>query len=223
MFPSNAVGLPAEIIFSDCDEEKRNLPKMEGKYLVSELSMTCGDSIKGKEISLKGLSRITDALISVTFKDGTKFEGLATVNNATIIVPEQVSIYPIGYFWLGVEHLLGGIDHMLFVFGLLFIVSGAANLFKTITAFTIAHSITLGLSVFNIINLPQSTIEILIALTIIYLALEIKDLKKIKYTPWTLAFSFGLLHGLGFAGALNEIGIATVSYTHLTLPTILLV
>ena len=63
-------------------------------------------------------------------------------------------------------------------------------------------------SVFNIINLPQSTIEILIALTIIYLGLEIKDLKKIKYAPWTLAFCFGLLHGLGFAGALNEIGIA---------------
>ncbi len=101
-----------------------------------------------------------------------------------------------------------GIDHILFILGLLFLVRGVLNVIKTITAFTIAHSITLGLSVFNIINLPQSTIEILIALTIIYLALEIKDLKKIKYTPWTLAFSFGLLHGLGFAGALNEIGIA---------------
>ena len=180
---------------------------MEGKYLVSELSMTCGDSIKGKEISLKGLSRITDALISVTFKDGTKFEGLATVNNATIIVPEQVSIYPIGYFWLGVEHLLSGIDHMLFVFGLLFIVSGAANLFKTITAFTIAHSITLGLSVLELINMPQASTEAFIALTLIYLALEVSEKHKYQSTPWVVAFGFGLLHGLGFAGALNDIGV----------------
>ena len=207
MFPSNAAGLPAEIIFSDCDEEKRNLPKIEGKYLVSELSIACGESIKGKEISLKGLSRITDALISVTFKDGTKFEGLATVNNSKIIVPEEVSIYPTGYFWLGVEHLLSGIDHMLFVFGLLFIVSGTANLFKTITAFTIAHSITLGLSVLELIKMPQASTEAFIALTLIYLALEVSEKHKYESTPWVVAFGFGLLHGLGFAGALNDIGI----------------
>ena len=207
MFPSNAAGLPAEIIFSDCDEEKRNLPKIEGKYLVSELSIACGESIKGKEISLKGLSRITDALISVTFKDGTKFEGLATVNNSKIIVPEEVSIYPTGYFWLGVEHLLSGIDHMLFVFGLLFIVSGTANLFKTITAFTIAHSITLGLSVLELIKMPQASTEAFIALTLIYLALEVSEKHKYESTPWVVAFGFGLLHGLGFAGALNDIGV----------------
>jgi len=207
MFPSNAAGLPAEIIFSDCYEEKRNLPEIEGKYLVSELSMTCGESIKGKEISLKGLSRITDALISVTFKDGTKFEGLATVNNSKIVVPEEVSIYPTGYFWLGVEHLLSGIDHMLFVFGLLFIVSGTANLFKTITAFTIAHSITLGLSVLELIKMPQASTEAFIALTLIYLALEVSEKHKYESTPWVVAFGFGLLHGLGFAGALNDIGI----------------
>ena len=208
MFPSNAVGLPAEIIFSDCEEEERNLPKIEGKYLVSELSMSCGDSIKGKEISLKGLSRITDALISVTFKDGTKFEGLATVNNSKIVVPQEVSIYPTGYFWLGVEHLLSGIDHMLFIFGLLFIVSGTANLFKTITAFTIAHSITLGLSVLEIIKVPQASTEAFIALTLIYLALEVSEKHRYESTtPWVVAFGFGLLHGLGFAGALNDIGV----------------
>ncbi len=207
MFPSNAAGLPAEIIFSDCEEEERNLPKIEGKYLVSELSMSCGDSIKGKEISLKGLSRITDALISVTFKDGTKFEGLATVNNSKIIVPQELSIYPTGYFWLGVEHLLSGIDHMLFIFGLLFIVSGTANLFKTITAFTIAHSVTLGLSVLELIKMPQASTEAFIALTLIYLALEVSEKHKYDSTPWVVAFGFGLLHGLGFAGALNDIGV----------------
>ena len=207
MFPSNAVGLPAEVSFTGCNEGKRNLPRIEGKYLVSQLSINCEDSIKGKEINLKGLSRITDALISINFKDGTKFEGLATVSNSKITVPQEVSIYPTGYFWLGVEHLLGGIDHMLFVFGLLFIVSGAANLFKTITAFTIAHSVTLGLSVLKLIEVPQASTEAFIALTLIYLALEVSEKHKYESTPWVVAFGFGLLHGLGFAGALNDIGI----------------
>ena len=165
------------------------------------------ETIKGKEISLKGLSRITDALISLAFLDGTKFESLATVNNPKILVPEEVSIYPTGYFWLGVEHLLSGIDHMLFVFGLLFIVSGISNLIKTITAFTIAHSITLGLSVLELIKVPQASTEAFIALTLIYLALEVSEKHKYESTPWVVAFGFGLLHGLGFAGALNDIGI----------------
>ena len=207
MFPANVVGLPAEVSFTGCNEEERNLPRIQGQYLVSELSINCGDSIKGKEINLKGLSRITDALISINFKDGKKFEGLATVSNSKIRVPQEVSIYPTGYFWLGLEHLLGGIDHMLFVFGLLFIVSGAANLFKTITAFTIAHSITLGLSVLELIKVPQASTEAFIALTLIYLALEVSEKHKYESTPWVVAFGFGLLHGLGFAGALNDIGI----------------
>ena len=207
MFPSNTVGFPADVVFLDCDEEERSLPRIEGKYLVSKLSIDCGETIKGKEISLKGLSRITDALISVAFLDGTKFESLATVNNPKTLVPEEVSIYPTGYFWLGVEHLLSGIDHMLFVFGLLFIVSGISNLIKTITAFTIAHSITLGLSVLELIKVPQASTEAFIALTLIYLALEVSEKHKYESTPWVVAFGFGLLHGLGFAGALNDIGI----------------
>ena len=96
---------------------------------------------------------------------------------------------------------------MLFVFGLLFIVSGTSNLIKTITAFTIAHSITLGLSVLELIKVPQASTEAFIALTLIYLALEVSEKHKYESTPWVVAFGFGLLHGLGFAGALNDIGI----------------
>ena len=86
--------------------------------------------------------------------------------------------------------------------------SGFINILKTITAFTIAHSITLGLTVFELISLPQGTIEALIALTIVYLATEINRNKDSIKTPWIMAFGFGLLHGLGFAGALLDIGIA---------------
>jgi hypothetical protein len=104
--------------------------------------------------------------------------------------------------------LFDGLDHILFIFGLLFCISGFINIIKTITAFTIAHSITLGLTVFELISLPQGTIEALIALTIVYLATEINQNKRSIKTPWIMAFGFGLLHGLGFAGALIDIGIA---------------
>ena len=207
MFPVNAAGLPAEVSFTDCKEIQRNLPTIKGKYLVTNLEIECDVTLKGKEIAFKGLTRLTDALISIKFLDDSSFEGLASINNSKFDVPEQVSIYPVSYFWLGIEHLLSGIDHMLFVFGLLFLVSGVINLIKTITAFTIAHSITLALSVFDLVSVPQASTEAFIALTIVYLALEVGDEQKYETTPWLIAFGFGLLHGLGFAGALSEIGI----------------
>ena len=207
MFPVNAAGLPAEVSFTDCKEIQRNLPTIKGKYLVTNLEIECDITLKGKEIAFKGLTRLTDALVSIKFLDDSSFEGLASINNSKFDVPEQVSIYPVSYFWLGIEHLLSGIDHMLFVFGLLFLVSGAINLIKTITAFTIAHSITLALSVFDLVSVPQASTEAFIALTIVYLALEVGDEQKYETTPWLIAFGFGLLHGLGFAGALSEIGI----------------
>jgi len=207
MFPVNAAGLPAEVSFTDCKEIQRNLPTIKGKYLVTNLEIECDVTLKGKEIAFKGLTRLTDALVSIKFLDDSSFEGLASINNSKFDVPEQVSIYPVSYFWLGIEHLLSGIDHMLFVFGLLFLVSGVINLIKTITAFTIAHSITLALSVFDLVSVPQASTEAFIALTIVYLALEVGDEQKYETTPWLIAFGFGLLHGLGFAGALSEIGI----------------
>ena len=207
MFPVNAAGLPAEVSFTDCKEIQRNLPTIKGKYLVTNLEIECDITLKGKEIAFKGLTRLTDALISIKFLDDSSFEGLASISNSKFDVPEQVSIYPVSYFWLGIEHLLSGIDHMLFVFGLLFLVSGVINLIKTITAFTIAHSITLALSVFDLVSIPQASTEAFIALTIVYLALEVGDEQKYETTPWLIAFGFGLLHGLGFAGALSEIGI----------------
>ena len=211
MFPTNAVGLPAEVSFTDCEEEQRDLPAVDGKYLVANIKINCEESLKGKEVAFKGLTRLTDALVSIRFLDQSSFEGLATINTPKFDIPEEVSIYPTSYFWLGIEHLLGGIDHMLFVFGLLFLVSGTLNLIKTITAFTIAHSITLALSVLEIISVPQASTEAFIALTIIYLALEVSEENIYNSTPWLIALGFGLFHGLGFAGALTEIGISNES------------
>ena len=211
MYPLKNSGLESEVAFSGCNKLFSNIPKINGKYLDTEMLLECENSIKGQSISIKGLSRTTDALITIKYRDKTSFEGLVSVNDSSILVPSEVSLFPTSYFWLGVEHLLSGIDHVLFVFGLLFIIKGIGTLIKTITAFTIAHSFTLALSVLGIFSLPQLVTEALIALTLIYLALEIHEKTFFKSTPWLLAFGFGLLHGFGFAGALTEIGIANDS------------
>ena len=208
-FPSNVLTQPGSIVFpSICKETSKSLPEVERKYLITYSSLVCESSLQGNDLSVKGLSRMTDALISIRFSDGNKFEGLVSVNEPKLTIPGETNLYPTSYFWLGVDHLLSGLDHLLFVFGLIFLVQGMTILIKTITAFTLAHSITLGLSVFGVVNLPQATAEAIIALTLVYLALEIGSKNKYLSTPWFLAFGFGLLHGFGFAGALSEIGFA---------------
>ncbi len=207
MYPIRNLGPVNLTLPNDCRSNSLETFQ-ESKYLSEKISLQCSDSIKGKDIFIKGLSILNDALVTIKFLDGERYEGLVSVKDSKLTVPEEVQVFPTGYFMLGVEHLIGGPDHLLFVFGLLFIVFGWQNLIKTITAFTLAHSITLGLSVLEIVSLPSATIEALIALTIIYLALEIKDERNNKSTPWLMAFGFGLLHGFGFAGALSEIGIA---------------
>lgn len=116
------------------------------------------------------------------------------------------------YFELGIEHILTGWDHLLFVFTLLFLISGFRALLTTITTFTIAHSITLGLATLGYVNLPSAPVEIVIALSIALICIEVLNSYKGKQSfthkfPWLIAFTFGLIHGLGFAGALSEIGI----------------
>jgi hypothetical protein len=118
------------------------------------------------------------------------------------------------YFLLGGEHILFGIDHLLFVAGLLLLVRGAWPLVKTITAFTVAHSITLGAAVLGRVPLGRGAVEAAIALSIVLLAREIVVRRRghthlVHRRPWVVAFAFGLLHGLGFAGALGDIGLRT--------------
>src|SRR5450755_2162513 len=117
-----------------------------------------------------------------------------------------------GYVGLGVGHILYGIDHLLFVLGLLLIVRGPRLLLKTITAFTIAHTITLGLAVLGVVRISPTPVEAVIALSIVFLALELalhaRGYEGLTYrNPWIVAFAFGLLHGFGFAGTLSRLGI----------------
>ena len=207
MYPIRNLGPVSLSLPKDCESNSIEAFQ-ESKYLTEKISMQCANPIKGKSIFINGLSILNDALVTIKFLNGERFEGLVSLKDSKLTIPKEVQVFPTGYFALGIEHLIGGPDHLLFVFGLLFVIFGWRNLLKTITAFTLAHSLTLGLSVFEIVNLPSITIEALIALTIIYLALEISEDRGKDRTPWIMAFGFGLLHGFGFAGALGEIGIA---------------
>ena len=205
MYPFKNIGRRAEIIFpKECIVEYGDL-YYQGKYINEKINLECSNSLKGLKIEIINLSVLTDALITINFLNDT-FEGLINVQNNVIDIPLETQYYPSSYINLGISHLFDGLDHILFIFGLLFCITGFINIIKTITAFTIAHSITLGLTIFDIIELPQGTVEALIALTIVYLATEImRNEGKLK-SPWIMAFCFGLLHGLGFASALMDIG-----------------
>jgi len=117
------------------------------------------------------------------------------------------------YVLLGIEHILEGYDHLLFVLCLLLLVNGTMLLIKTITAFTLAHSITLGLATLGFVNMPIAAVEASIALSIAFLAAEIIRsrlygvISLSEKKPWLVAFGFGLLHGLGFASALSALGL----------------
>ena len=208
MYPIKNIGPRAEIIFPETCSSETQSPYQQGKYLVEKIDLICNESLKGQTIEVTNLSVLTDALVTFTDHNNDVFEGLMNLKEPRLLVPIKKQSIPSSYLTLGIDHLISGIDHILFILGLMFLVSGTMNMIKTITAFTVAHSITLGLSVLDLISLPRTTVEAVIALTIVFLALEISENKQYKSTPWLIAFGFGLLHGLGFANALTEIGIA---------------
>ena len=157
---------------------------------------------------------VTDVLARVERLDGTsQVESLAAGHAAFTVLPSPgLAETARTYLVLGIEHILGGLDHLLFVLGLLLIVGGFRRIALTITAFTVAHSITLAAATLGVVHVPQPPVEAAIALSIVFVAVEIvRGLRGERgltaRAPWLVAFTFGLLHGFGFAGALAEIGL----------------
>ncbi len=177
--------------------------------------ITCENKLQNKTLSITGLNLTnTDVLLHLEFINGTSHTAQLTPSNRFYTIPEQASILRVikTYTSLGIEHILLGVDHLLFVFALLLIVSDNRRLLLTITAFTTAHSITLAGATLGYIQLPQQPVEAIIALSILFLAMEIIHGKNehpgaAARWPWLIAFIFGLLHGFGFAGALAEVGL----------------
>jgi hydrogenase/urease accessory protein HupE len=154
-----------------------------------------------------------DVLVRIAFKDGRVVSRMLRPDAPSFVfTKETVGPAAGGYFVLGVEHILFGIDHLLFVLALVLIVRGVGLLVKTITAFTIAHSITLALAALGVVNVPSAPVEAVIALSIVFVASEILRSRRgeiglTERAPWLVAGAFGLLHGFGFAGALSEVGL----------------
>jgi hydrogenase/urease accessory protein HupE len=175
----------------------------------------CTDKIVGQRISIEDITNSnTDVLLRLKWLDGSVSTSLIKPSKPFYVIPEKSTAadLAITYLWLGTEHILLGIDHLLFVFALLLIVNSTRRLIVTITAFTLAHSITLGAATLGFIHIPQQPVEAVIALSILFLAVELVHGKQGRKGaaarwPWLVAFVFGLLHGFGFAGALAEIGL----------------
>ena len=170
--------------------------------------------LNGQKISIKGLDlTLVDVLVQINLIDESSYTLLLQPDKAEAVIPKEPNKWEVIqlYILLGIEHILIGIDHLLFVLGLLLLVKGIKPLIQTITAFTLAHSITLGAATFDLLSVPQAPVEAVIALSIVFLAREYIAEKEGKESltaqyPWIVAFTFGLLHGFGFAGALSEIG-----------------
>ena len=171
--------------------------------------------LAGKRIDFVGLqATITDVLVRVQLADGGQSTTLIHPSNAWIEIPRTRSVGEIArtYVVYGVEHILGGVDHLLFLLALLLIVRGGRRIVATITAFTVAHSLTLAAATLGWVRVPASPVEAVIALSIVFVAVEIVHGMRGRAgltarAPWLVAFCFGLLHGFGFAGALAEVGL----------------
>jgi hydrogenase/urease accessory protein HupE len=215
--PLNA-GMPLPIVlkFPDGVDNVREPATRElPDSLVERRIIKVTDSLAGKRINFVGLqATITDVLVRVKTVDGQE--------STTLVHPSQpwfeLSAAPSklhvagAYLRLGIEHIWSGIDHLLFILALMILVKGTRRLVATVTAFTVAHSITLAGATLGFVRVPQQPVEACIALSIVFVACEIVHARQgwqgwTERWPWLIAFTFGLLHGFGFAGALNAVGL----------------
>jgi hydrogenase/urease accessory protein HupE len=196
-------------------------PKAEPVRLIENAAYSerwtavCSGGLRGRPIAIDGLrSTATDTLARIEYRDGSIEIARLTPEVPRFIVAGVQSGWEVAwtYFLLGVDHILSGYDHLLFVFALILLISDFWMLTKTITAFTVAHSITLAGASLGYFSLPQQPVEATIALSIAFVASELIKQRPGERTlsesyPWVVAFAFGLLHGFGFAGALKETGL----------------
>lgn len=181
--------------------------------LVQRWTVACGGGLRGENIEVSHLARAgSDVLLRVASAQGDPFQTVLRPDAPAVVLPaaaQSPAEVGVGYLRLGVEHLLTGWDHLAFVLALLLLVPGRRQLVGTITAFTLGHSLTLSVAALGFVDLPPAPIEMLIALSILVVAIELSNERPsvLSRRPWLAASSFGLLHGLGFAGALAEVGL----------------
>jgi len=225
-------GAPLEVLWRQPSQQPRDAPihpvlphrctqlgraevRLGEPYTEARWRLDCGGrSLVGERIGVEGLAAgQTDALLRIELADGRRVQAVLRADAPAFTVPPGTSAAKVGrdYLLLGLEHILTGLDHLLFVLGLVLLVRGRGLLW-TITAFTLGHSVTLSLAVLGVVHIPPAPVEALIAASIFAVAVELtlQDAGRVV-PPWrsprALAFGFGLLHGLGFAGALAQVGL----------------
>jgi len=192
-------------------------PRVEatGRSFVERARVRRDGGLAGSKITVEGLtSTLTDVLVRIEYADGSGQTLRLTPEQPSFVVAAAPGGLQVAatYLRLGIEHILGGVDHLLFVLALLILVEALRPLVWTITAFTLAHSVTLAAATLGWVAVPPPPVEAVIALSIVFVAGEILHARAgraslSRRAPWLVAFSFGLLHGFGFAGALHEIGL----------------
>lgn len=203
--------LPLEPVLPEgCEVLNPKTPERTATALLQTWQTRC--DLSTGSLSIAGLTKtLTDVMVRIKYTNGDVVQRILRPDEPNMDLAEDTP-YLWSYLILGIEHLLSGVDHILFVIGLVLYIQGMGPLIKTITSFTIAHSITLGLSVTGLVYVPQAPVEAVIALSIVFLARELllpleQRSPLTSQRPWLMAFGFGLLHGFGFAGALSDIGL----------------
>jgi len=202
VFPNNC-----QLDFNKTIELSTSAKIQRGKLICNDNGINHGAiHITGLEVTL------IDVLVRIQMKNGDTIQRLIKRNKPYLLLDEAKGVPVEDYIMLGFEHIMSGIDHLLFVLALILIVPGIMALLKTITAFTLAHSVTLAMATLGVINVSAQPVEACIALSIILMAAHSIYLQQGRQTlssnkPWLMAFLFGLLHGLGFSGALNQVGL----------------
>jgi hydrogenase/urease accessory protein HupE len=215
--PLNA-GMPLPIVLkfpNGVDNVREPATRELPDSLVERRIIRVSDSLTGKRIDFVGLqATITDVLVRVRLLDGSEATTVVRPSKAWVEITGSRGLLAVAssYALLGIEHILFGLDHLLFILALMILVKGWRRLVGTITAFTVAHSITLAAATLGFVHVSAKPVEATIALSIVFVACEIVHGRRgrsglAEGWPWVIAFSFGLLHGLGFAGALREVGL----------------
>ena len=191
--------------------------RKEGVGIRARWQILCPGGLSGKSVGVEGIAGSqADVLLRITLRDGRRIRHVLKAEAPSFRIDADSSRAGVfkDYAVLGVEHILLGWDHLLFVLALVLLVGWGRSLVWTITSFTAGHSVTLALASLGVVDVPQAPIEAAIAVSIYFLAVELVSARSGRRTmtqraPWAIAAGFGLLHGLGFAGALAEVGLPT--------------
>lgn len=209
--------LAIDPIFSaDCASNEIGREAYSAGAAVRSWPIECSSSLAGTKIEFSNLqSTMIDVLVQISFLDGREYTGMVRPDSPIFQIPIRENTFSVfqSYLALGVEHILFGWDHLLFVLGLMLLVTNGRRLIWAITGFSVAHSITLALAMFDIIYVPAPPVEAVIALSIVLLGVEAHRYNRSGEatiairSPWLISIAIGLIHGLGFAGALRDYGL----------------